>query len=731
MPNYKNELPRELNISKKNIISIFAILLLLSISENASSKDIQPDVTNYHLTVEPNIDDNYLKGSVVINFQINSDADSVIFKSGNLNIDKVNGENVVGFKKISQDLVVYLSKRDGLKNRIIVEYQGRPKKGLIFDKVDDQAYTSYFTSDWMICNDSPEDKAVLRIDITVPNDKMCIASGELVNKKERNGKTLYSYQLNTESPSYTYGFAIGKFNEAEDTDNGVLFKYYSLNYSSEQIKDIFKETPNILSFLEEKSGIKYFQSTYSQVLTGKYFQEMSGFSMLKDKYGKMVLADSTETNLISHEMAHQWWGNQITCKGWNHFWLNEGMATFMSAAYNEYRFDKEVYLSNIEAYYTVYEGIKERGNDRSLVFENWTNPSKDDRNLVYFKGAYVIHLLKEKLGNKAFWDAIRFYSTKHLGGTVETRDFQKAIEESSGIKLEDFFNEWIYKTKKKEKPHISFSFDDGSTENILSYENEDWNSMIRKSLKDNNIQAVWFVTGENLDSKKGRKLLLKWDEAGHIIANHTYSHNNYNDSLMTCEAYIEDIQKCKVLISEYENYKNIFRFPYLKGGNTIVKRDSINSYLLQKGFKQGWVTIDASDWYINMRLIKRLKQNPNADINGFREYYVNHIYERALYYNNLSVQINQRQIKHTVLLHLNLTSALFLNDLIEKFRNEGWIIDDYSEAILDPIYSEKPARMPAEQSLIWMQAKQQGGFELRYPGESSKYEKNKMDKLGL
>ncbi len=119
----------------------------------------------------------------------------------------------------------------------------------------------------------------------------------------------------------------------------------------------------MISFFEEKSGVKYFQATYSQVLTGKYFLELSGYSILKDKYGKMVLQDSTETNLISHEMAHQWWGNRITCKGWNHFWLNEGMATFMSAAYYEYRFGNEVYLSNNQTnskYCRAASGLKKK-----------------------------------------------------------------------------------------------------------------------------------------------------------------------------------------------------------------------------------------------------------------------------------------------------------------------------------------------------------------------------------
>lgn len=172
---------------------------------------------------------------------------------------------------------------------------------------------------------------------------------------------------------------------------------------------------------------------------------MSGYSTLKGNYGKLVLKDSTEANLISHELAHQWWGNRITCKNWNHFWLNEAMATYLSAAYNEYRFGKEKYQSDIESYYKVYEAIKNRNNDKPLVFESWSNPSGDDRNLVYFKGAYVLHLLREKLGDEVFWKAIKFYSTKYFGKSVETADFQKAMEESSSVQLDDFFNEWIYK----------------------------------------------------------------------------------------------------------------------------------------------------------------------------------------------------------------------------------------------------------------------------------------------
>jgi peptidoglycan-N-acetylglucosamine deacetylase len=286
---------------------------------------------------------------------------------------------------------------------------------------------------------------------------------------------------------------------------------------------------------------------------------------------------------------------------------------------------------------------------------------------------------------------------------------------------------------QNERPCVAFSFDDGNPRDILTYKGDDWNALILGQLKQFDIKVVWFVAANKLDNEKGKLLLEQWNNAGHLIANHTYSHLNYNKPMVSCNDFVREIKKCDSLINGFSNYQKIFRFPVLKAGNTITKHDSIQNWLLQNGYKQGWVTIDASDWYYNQRLIRLLKEKPDADLCSFRDAFVSHIFDRALYYNKLSVEINHRQITHTLLLHFNLTSALFLSDLIAKFKKEGWNIVDYSEAMKDPVYSEQPNAMPSEQSLIWMQAKQTGRYEnqLRYPGEDGDYEKEKLDRLGL
>lgn len=372
---------------------------------------------------------------------------------------------------------------------------------------------------------------------------------------------------------------------------------------------------------------------------------------------------------------------------------------------------------------------------------------------TYVKYKELIDTLKENHGYEYHWDSLAqapFLYSKQLKIFI-TFDDKKSVslktkyaidKRLGGIMFwqlrQDTFRDGLLdaidkqiKTNKDEKPHIAFSFDDGSTNNISTYDNADWNSMIRKQLKDNHVQAIWFVAGKAVDNDKGKHLLQRWNDDGHLIANHTYNHLNFNDSLMTCKSYFENIQKCDSLIRAYGNYRKIFRCPYLNAGVTISKRDSLNDFLQKNDYKTGWVTIDNAEWYINMRLVQRLTQNIKADIGKYRDYYTNSMFDMANYYNKLSIQNNHRQIKHTILLHFNLTSALFLNDLIHKFRNEGWIIDNYSVAIKDSVYSAHPIAMPSEHSLILMQEMQRVGSVPRYYGEDSKYLKEDMDKLGL
>ncbi len=175
--------------------------------------------------------------------------------------------------------------------------------------------------------------------------------------------------------------------------------------------------------------------------------------------------------------------------------------------------------------------------------------------------------------------------------------------------------------------------------------------------------------------------------------------------------------------------------PYLKEGGSREKIDSIRSILSKYDYQNGYVTIDASDWYINGRLLKKMRESAvdTVELNQYRDFYVQHLLERAQYYEALSFEMNGRHIAHTLLLHHNLTSALFLDDLIAAFKAQGWEVIDAQKAFEDEIYQTQPNTVPAGESLIWSMAKATGDYEdqLRYPAEDSRYEEPKMDRLGL
>lgn len=146
----------------------------------------------------------------------------------------------------------------------------------------------------------------------------------------------------------------------------------------------------------------------------------------------------------------------------------------------------------------------------------------------------------------------------------------------------------------------------------------------------------------------------------------------------------------------------------------------------------GYVTIDTSQWATDERLRKRLKKEPNADSTAYRDFYLEHVWERAVYYDELSKKVTGRPVSHTLLVHQNLVASLFLNDLLNMFEQKGWKLIGSEKAYQAPIFAALPDTLPAGESIIWSLAKESKKFDgiLRYPAKDSRYEKDRIFKLG-
>ena len=283
----------------------------------------------------------------------------------------------------------------------------------------------------------------------------------------------------------------------------------------------------------------------------------------------------------------------------------------------------------------------------------------------------------------------------------------------------------------KSQSYISFSFDDPQTTPTSLLNWNDINDSILNTLRENNLHAALYVCGKRIDTQEGDELISKWDKEGHSIANHSYGHRNYGSNKMTFEDFKADFLLNVPLISSFNNYTKLYRFPYLKEGNTREKIDSCRQFLLNENYRNGYVSIDASDWFIDGVMNETLKVNPSADLEGFKRFYIYHILERSNYYDSLATELTGRKIKHVLLLHYNLLNALFLKDLIKELKKENFILINTNEAYTDSLYVLFPSNIPAGESIVWAKAKESGKYDdtLRYPAEDSPYEEEKLMKF--
>jgi len=281
-------------------------------------------------------------------------------------------------------------------------------------------------------------------------------------------------------------------------------------------------------------------------------------------------------------------------------------------------------------------------------------------------------------------------------------------------------------------PQIAVTMDDFNVYDTPALSGEARNRAILDSLRArSNLKIVLFVCCKYLERENNRQLLSAWNDAGHIIANHTYSHWYYPNT--DFQKFGEDVLRAEAMLKTYPRYRKLFRFPFLKEGKTATQRDEVRAFLKAHNYRNGHVTIDASDWYIDDRLRARLKMNPSADVTPYKNYYLAHLWERANYYDDLARKVLGRSVKHTLLVHHNVLNGLFLGDALQMFEQKGWKLINAEDAYTDPIFTAAPNTAPAGESLIWALAKETGKFDtlLRYPGEDDVYEKPKMDKLNL
>jgi len=405
-------------------------------------------IAHYDVRLEPDVAGGRVVGVETISVGFaDRQGGSVTLNRGALSIDAIEeGGRPLSFETDTGIIRIAVPSARAPLRRITIRYHGSPTSGLLFVPEREQLYTVFSTSQWMPAIDNPEARATLRLQLVVPRDWTAAASGRQVSRRHVTGASdIIEWRQERAVPSYTFGFVAGRFITHTERAGKVTLRYLASATAADNIALVFRESAEMLKFFEDRSGVPYPGTEYAQALVARTAgQEMAGLSIVSEEYGRSVAANPMSAGLLAHEFSHQWWGNTVTCRAWTEFWLNEGFATFMAAAYREHRFGREVYLQDMASLRERYQQVVDRGHDGPLVFASWARPTADDRTLVYQKGALFLHELRALLGDQRFWLGIRQYTRKHAGQAVTTSDLQAAMEEASGRDLRGVFTQWAY-----------------------------------------------------------------------------------------------------------------------------------------------------------------------------------------------------------------------------------------------------------------------------------------------
>ena len=264
-----------------------------------------------------------------------------------------------------------------------------------------------------------------------------------------NGKKTLHYKQMRPRPVFTFGFAAGNFKQTTIVEKDLTFRFLYLNTTESQIKTMFTDVGSMGAFFSKVSGKSFKHKAYTYVVTETgAMQEASGFSLVGRKHVDDVLDDERESWLAAHELAHEWWGNGIGAKSWQDFWLNEGLVQYIVAEYKGIKYGQDEYAREISLF---KESLLARQATKGVLAA--VSPTKPisfeefyskHRGVIYSKGAFVFHMLKQHVGENVFWRGLQLYSTRHWENVASSKDLQRAFEYVAGRSLDAFFNTWVY-----------------------------------------------------------------------------------------------------------------------------------------------------------------------------------------------------------------------------------------------------------------------------------------------
>lgn len=437
---------------------LFWVVVTFSGIAQQNSRESSLDILHYYFDLEFYNNTDRIDGQACVQIQLKSLTDQI-------SLDLVNKSRWFGMTvsevSINGMATDFTHKEDRVNVRLIkgtwnpgdtielrIRYSGIPGDGLIISQ-NKFGTRSFFADNWpnrahhwIPVVDHPSDKAKVDFLITCPEKYEVIASGKLVEIQKLDGERLrYHFSCKQDLPTKVMVFAASDFRVT------VYDTIYGIPVSSW----IFEENrTGEMDYLVSVDALRVFTD-----LIGLYMYDKLVNVQSKTRYGGMenagnifyfensVNGKANFDELIVHEVAHSWFGNAVTEKEWHHIWLSEGFATYLTDLYVEIRNGKEPFINNMEVERKAILSYA-KNNPTPVIDERITNLNHLLNVNTYQKGAWILHMLRQKTGDEFFFKILQSFYDQYRFGNALSSDFERIAKEISGMHLEKFFRQWLF-----------------------------------------------------------------------------------------------------------------------------------------------------------------------------------------------------------------------------------------------------------------------------------------------
>ncbi len=452
---------------------IASILSLHFLFQNSS-------YANYHLKFQRNYDSQHIK----LKLEINPEEKSIIgeaeislvpivdqFESFKLHAKDLEIKQVLldaklslPFQADSETVTIDLPNRFSKEDTVIIsiQYFLKPAAGVHFNEPTPEKpntpYQIYSHSEpisarrWFPCYDEPDDKVTSEIIASVPEKHFLLSNGKLIavfHNQKRQSKT-YHWVQNQPHSTYLISITSGEYVAIKENCDGIPLQYYVYPKDIENAANSFARTPKMMRYFQKQFGFKYPWDKYAQIVVAEYQaggMEHTSATTLNDRtiHDRRAHLDMSSDDLVAHELAHQWFGNLVTCKNWSHLWLNEGFATYAEILFKEH--DQGL----AEAQYVIYDDqnfyidLENSEFHQPIINETFLHPEDLFTHITYQKASLVLHMLRQVIGDSVFFKSLTNFLHKYAFQCAESKDFQQIVEQASGQDLDWFFEQWLYR----------------------------------------------------------------------------------------------------------------------------------------------------------------------------------------------------------------------------------------------------------------------------------------------